>query len=249
MAFIDFHFRSGVIGKQTAAYVITPDGTGPFPVFYLLHGLSDDHTIWHRRTRIEAYVEGLPLIVVMPDGHRGFYTDHHSGPAYGIHIGEELPAIIESTFHARTSGKARCIGGLSMGGYGALRIALGYAGRYVSANSHSGAVLADQKSRRNVLQPGEMQRVFGKNRPGSPHDLLGLAKSAKKQNKLPKLLLDCGTEDFLLPDNREFHAKLDQLRIPHEYTEHPGTHNWDYWDLHVREAIAFHCKALGIKRK
>ncbi len=249
MAFIDFHFRSDVIGKQSAAYVITPDrGKGPFPVFYLLHGLSDDHTIWHSRTRIESYVAGLPLIVVMPDGHRGFYTDQHAGPAYGKHFGEELPAIIESTFHAKTSGKARCIGGLSMGGYGAMRIALGYAGRYVSANSHSGAVLADQQ-KRGSAHAGEFARVFGKYRPGSPHDLLGLAKTAKRRNKLPKLFFDCGTEDFLLADNREMHAKLDQLRVPHEYAEFPGAHNWDYWDLHIREAITFHCKAMGIRKK
>src|SRR5882757_3275098 len=102
MAFIDFCFFSHALGKQTAAYVLTPEsGKGPFPVFYLLHGLSDNHTIWMRRTRIEEYIGGLPLIVVMPDGGRGFYTDAAAGFAYGKHIGEELPTIIERTFHAK----------------------------------------------------------------------------------------------------------------------------------------------------
>jgi S-formylglutathione hydrolase FrmB len=93
-----------------------------------------------------------------------------------------------------------------------------------------------------------MERIFGPYRPGTPHDLLDLAKAAKKKNKLPQLLIDCGTEDFLLNENREFHAKLTQLRVPHTYNEFPGSHNWDYWDLHIREAIQFHCQALGIKR-
>jgi S-formylglutathione hydrolase FrmB len=248
MAFIDFNFFSNALGRQTAAYVLTPDGKGPFPVFYLLHGLSDNHTIWLRRTRIEQYVAGLPLIVVMPDGGRGFYTNAHAGFAYGKHIGEELPTIIENTFHAKTTGKARCVGGLSMGGYGALRTALGHPGRFVSATSHSGAVLADLQRRKDIGTPDEWMRIFGPVAKGTEHDLVSLAKRAKQLGKLPRLRIDCGTEDFLLQQNRELHASLTKLRVAHEYDEYPGSHNWDYWDLHVREAIAFHCKALGISR-
>lgn len=247
MAFIDFHFSSGVLGKQTVAYVITPDaGRGPFPVFYLLHGLSDDHTIWHRRTRIEHYVQGLPLIVVMPDGGRSFYTDAHQGHAFAKYFGQELPAKIEETFHAKTTGKARCIGGLSMGGYGAFRIGLGFPGRYTSVTSHSGAMQID-RHRLNRGVGAEFDRIFGPYRAGSDHDLLALAKKAKRQGKLPRLRIDCGTEDFLLDQNRDFHTSLQKAGVPHEYEEFPGDHNWDYWDAHVREVLAFHCKALGIK--
>src|SRR5438046_759544 len=82
----ELHYWSGSIAKQMAANVILPQAEnprGPYPVYYLLHGLSDDHTIWERRTSVERYVEGLPLIVVMPDGGRGFYTDAlEGGPAY-----------------------------------------------------------------------------------------------------------------------------------------------------------------------
>jgi putative tributyrin esterase len=249
MAFIDFHFSSSVIGKQTAAYVLTPDsGKGPFPVFYLLHGLSDDHTIWLRRTRLESYVAGLPLIVVMPDGHRSFYTTAENGPDFATHIGVELPQKIESTFHARTNGKARCIGGLSMGGYGALRVALGHPGRFVSATSHSGALEAD-KGQRQFGPLYEKSRVFGEYRPNSGHNLLNLAKLARKNDLLPKIRIDCGVDDFLIGENRNYHAALNKAKVPHEYEEFPGVHNWDYWDLHIREAIEFHAKALGIKRQ
>ena len=142
MPWAQVHWRSDVLGKQTTMQVILPTaGSAPYPTLYLLHGLSDDSTIWLRRSRIEAYVRELPLIVVMPDGYRGFYTDNDSGPAYARHFGEEIPGFIERTFPARAARGARAIGGLSMGGYGALRVALGYPERFCSVNSHSGAVM------------------------------------------------------------------------------------------------------------
>jgi len=81
MAFCQLQWFSKVLGKQTTTWVLLPDDQpGPFATFYLLHGLSDDHSIWMRRTRIETHVSGKPLIVVMPDGGRGFYTNHENGP-------------------------------------------------------------------------------------------------------------------------------------------------------------------------
>ena len=110
MALIDLTYFSQVLVKQTSVSVLYPDsGKGPFPVFYLLHGLSDDHSMWLRQTRLETYMAGIPMIVVMPDGHRRFYTTNEDGPDYAKHLGEELPARIEAMFHARTSGKARSI--------------------------------------------------------------------------------------------------------------------------------------------
>ncbi len=260
MALTTLHWYSQVLGKQTTTQVLLPDvGTPPFATFYLLHGRSDDHTIWLRRTRLESYVSKLPLIVVMPDGHRGFYTDNAEGPAWAKHIGEELPAMIERTFHARPERGARAIGGLSMGGYGALRVGLAYADRFCSIHSHSGATgwarLRDgvglrQEAKRlgwgtDVL--AEMQRVFGKGSlRGSTHDPLEYALKAKRARRLPRMLIDCGTEDFLIEGNREFARALTDAKIPHIYREFPGAHDWDYWDLHIREALAFHAENLGI---
>lgn len=249
MALAHLHFFSKVLGKQVAAEVLLPDsGKPPFPVFYLLHGLSDDHTIWLRRTRLEMYVSGAPLIVVMPDGFRGFYTDNEQGPAFGKYIGEELISVIDGYFPTKRTRAGRAIGGLSMGGYGALRAALTYPDTYISANSHSGAVFAGTHRwdlGHDRLDSIEFTRVFGPRPAGGKHDLLTLARKLPRR-KLPKLRIDCGTEDFLLEDNRQFHAKLKALRIPHEYEEYPGAHNWDYWDEHIREALAFHAKHLGL---
>ncbi len=245
MAFCELRWSSKVIGKQVGSYVLLPDvGDGPFPVFYLLHGLSDDYTIWHRRTRIEFYAAAYPMIVVMPDGFRGFYTNNHHGPRYADYIAQELPELIERQFHARTSGKARCVGGLSMGGYGALRIGLGFPGRFTSITSHSGALLRTRRNSQNMSE--EEARLFGPNPSRGDHDLVVLARRAKAAGRLPKIRIDCGTEDFLLDENRRYHAELNKLRIAHEYQEFPGNHSWDYWDKHVQTALSFHAAALGL---
>ena len=237
MAFCQLHWFSEVLNKQTTTWVLLPDKlSGPFATYYLLHGLSDDHTIWLRRTRIEMYVAGKPLIVVMPDGERGFYTNHENGPRWAEHIGVELPGMIERTFPAMTTRAGRCIGGLSMGGYGALRVGLGYPNRFASANSHSGAPLFGTKPQ----DMPERMLIVGSKPAGSDHDILELARKAKAARKLPRLRIDCGSEDFLIEDNRSLHQSLDKMKIKHEYQEFPGNHNWDYWDQHVREAIAFH---------
>src|SRR5215470_15991071 len=136
MAFLDFHFFSETLGLTCSAHVILPQATtlqigmtggkkrNKYPTLYLLHGLSDDHTIWTRRTSIERYAANLPLMVVMPDGERGFYTDAKEGPK----------------FQTEAERAGRCIGGLSMGGYGAVKLALKHPDMFVSANSHSGAL-------------------------------------------------------------------------------------------------------------
>src|SRR5205823_3171080 len=140
MACCKLRYFSKALDKQTAANVILPEKhTGPFAVFYLLHGLSDDHTTWVRRTSIERYVENLPLLVVMPDGGRGFYCDAVDGFAYETALVRDLVTFIDQTFPTRANRGGRCIGGLSMGGYGAIKIALRFPELFCSATSHSGA--------------------------------------------------------------------------------------------------------------
>lgn len=261
MALTSLSWFSPIIGKHTTAQVILPDvGKPPFATFYLLHGLSDDSSIWLRRSRIEWYVRDLPLAVVMPDGYRSFYTKPVDGPDFSRHIGEELPGVIERHFQARPERAARAIGGLSMGGYGALRVGLGFADRFCSVNSHSGAVgwgnfdyKTGPAAPRSLNGRGpefmrELGRIFGEDPRGTEHDLSELARRALAAGRLPELLLDCGTEDFLIEDNRVFHAALKADGVPHTYREFGGTHDWDYWDLHIREALAFHARNLGLSK-
>jgi S-formylglutathione hydrolase FrmB len=253
MALCELKIFSPALGKQTAATVILPEAgfQGPFAVFYLLHGLSDDHTIWQRRTSIERYVAEYPLIVVMPDGGRSFYTDAKEGDAYETAIVRDLMGRIETLFQARTDRGGRCIGGLSMGGYGAIKLALKYPERFCSATSHSGGLLFGSQPPRRDANPSfqaEMRRIFGERPQGGPEDLFPLAAGLDPKRR-PALRIDCGTEDFLIERNREFHAHLDRIGYPHEYAEFPGQHEWGYWDLHVQEAIAFHVRHLGLTKR
>lgn len=238
------------MGRRVSMNVILPEvGKPPFATLYLLHGLSDDHTRWLRQTSIERYVEGLPLIVVMPDGGRGFYTTHNQGHDYARYIAHDCVQFVERNFPARSRRQSRCIGGLSMGGYGALRIALGYPDLFISANSHSGALMVGSRKRQKdrPLSEWEFNAIFGRNPAGTDHDLLHLAQNALTAGRLPKIRIDCGVDDFLIESNRTFTQRLDEIGVPHEYEEFPGTHNWAYWDDHIRDALTFHAKHMRLK--
>lgn len=243
MAFLELRYFSEALQKQTAANIILPSHSvpGPYHVMFLLHGLSDDHTIWSRRTSIERYVDGKPLIVVMPDGGRGFYLDAVEGYAYGTAIGEELPQLISAYFPTK---EKWCIAGLSMGGYGAFRLALTYPDRFVSAVSHSGAMFFGHDEREKHPVVAEWDRLLGLTPTDGPNDLYALVQKLPA-DKRPKIRFDCGVDDFLIEHNRAYHQMLTEQKIDHEYEEFAGAHTWDYWDVHVQEAIAFHGRNLG----
>ncbi len=236
---------------MTSVMVILPEkaGPGPFPVLYLLHGLSDNHTGWTRRTSIERYVEGLPLIVVMPDGGRGWYSDSVTEPAgaFETFIVRDLVGFVDRTFQTKATREGRVIGGLSMGGYGALKLALKYPGMFCAAASHSGA-LGRPHEREAGYGGSEMHRIFGDDPGGGANDIYALAERFRNGTmQRPALRIDCGTEDGLLESNRAFQRHLKRLGIAHDYEEYPGSHDWAYWDKHVQEAIGFFVAALGIE--
>jgi S-formylglutathione hydrolase FrmB len=258
MAWTTLRWKSETIGKATSAEVLLPEvGAPPYPVFYLLHGLSDDATTWLRHTRLEYYARQRPMMIVMPDGYRSFYTKAEQGRDFAHHIGVELPDQVERWFQARSDRAGRAIGGLSMGGYGALRVGLGFADRFASITSHSGAVAwgnfqaktGDDAPKvvrgRSAELMEELTRVFGEDPRGTEHDITLLAERARAVGNLPAMRIDCGTEDFLLEDNRELHAWWDNAGIEHAYHEFSGAHDWDYWDAHIRTALDFHTEVNG----
>ncbi len=246
MALCSLHHFSQSLHKMTAMNVILPEQiTGRLPVFYLLHGLSDDYSAWQRRTSIERYVQNLPLIVVMPDGGRYFYCDCVDGPQYESYFIKELIPYIDSVFPTRAERAGRAIGGLSMGGYGAIKLALKFPELFASANGHSGAYHIGAMPNA-VHDIPEWLHVFGPQPAGGKDDVFALADHDDRA-RIPALRIDCGTEDFLIESNRRLHEHLIERGIPHEYEEFPGAHTWEYWDVHIQEALAFHACHLAIQ--
>ncbi len=256
MATCEVHLGGGALGKQVSARVILPEGKdvrGPFPVFYLLHGLGDNYTTWTRRTSLERYLDGLPLIVVMPNGERGWYSDSKTHPheAFETFITQDLIGWVDSTFQTIAKREGRVIAGLSMGGYGAFKLALKHPELFCASSSLSGAVeMHDEKAEwHDEILHREIIDIFGPNRIGGSEDIFALANeySTGARAPLPALKMDCGTEDFLIDSNRHLHAHLQQLGIAHQYDEFPGYHNWDFWDEHIPQTIEFFARQLGIK--
>src|SRR4051794_16892096 len=158
-------------------------GEGPPPVLYLLHGLSDDDTIWLRRTSIERYAAPLGLAVVMPQVHRSFYTDQAYGGRYWTFLSGELPELGGSLFRLSDRPGDTFVAGLSMGGYGALKWALRQPQRFAAAASLSGAVEVTRllTGRVRPEDPRLFERVFGHGEvadtPDDLHWLIGQAEA------------------------------------------------------------------------
>jgi len=254
MAFARINYFSRSLQKASSVSVVFPDDPAiprPWSVYYLLHGLSDDDTIWMRRTSVDRYVEGLPLVVVMPDGGRGWYTNAEAGYAYEDDLIKDVIGLVDRTFPVKAERSGRAIGGLSMGGYGAVKLGLKHHDLFGSVNSHSGAVgILHQDYHKNDsikdLSP-ELDRIFGKASRWASEDPFAIVERID-HGRIPALRFDCGKADFLLDQNRAFHRHLETMHIPHEYEEFVGDHNWAFWDEHVQEAIAFHVRNLQIKK-
>lgn len=255
MILSEVHFRSEVLTLQCAMYVLLPQRplaetrNGPAPTYrtlYLLHGHSDDHTAWQRWTSIERYVEGLNLAVVMPAVNLSFYTDMVHGGRYGQFISEEVPAIVRDLFPLSSAREDNFVAGLSMGGYGAFKLALTYPERYAAAASLSGAldireVVGSNKEGNDEAWLAGMRNVFGDlgKVPGSEHDLFVLAEEVAKGQIKPRLYQCCGTEDFLYADNLRFRDALNKLPLDLTYEEGPGEHVWGYWDQMIQKVLAW----------
>ncbi len=251
MAFATINYFSHSLEKASSMNVVfpdSPDAARPWSVLYLLHGLSDDHSTWMRRSCVERYTLGYPLMIVMPDGGRNWYTNAVEGGvgAYEDDLLKDVIGLVEKNFPVKADRAGRALGGLSMGGFGALKIGLKYPKMFASVHSSSGLpALCRDPEESKTLSP-EFARIFGLEPTDGPDDPFALAVKAKPR-QLPAISIDCGDEDPFLSQNRTFHDHLLELKIAHEYNEHNGSHDWRYWDARLQEALVFHRKNLGIR--
>ncbi|RED56591.1 alpha/beta hydrolase [Cohnella lupini] len=238
MALLQCQFSSATLEIQASMNVILPQGkAGPLPTLYLLHGLSDDHTAWCRQTSIERYASEKGIAVVMPAVNRSFYADMRHGARYWSFVSEELPELARSFFPLSPLREHNFAAGLSMGGYGAMKLGLSFPDRYAAVASLSGAMDVHRLAVDKFA--GDMVNVFSdpSEIPGSAADLFGLAESVKGASAIPKLYQACGTEDFLYEDNIRFRDYCRSLELPLTYEEEPGTHEWGYWDRKIRRVL------------
>lgn len=251
MALIHVNFHSDVLGMASSMEVILPQqshtligmntsGGETCKTLYLLHGLSDDHTIWQRRTAIERYAADKNLAVVMPCAAKSWYTDMINGDRYQTFITKEVPAVCRSMFRCMSDRREdNFVAGLSMGGYGALKMALSAPESFGGVASFSGAI--------DVAHPrykgrNNFHNIFGDSEsiPGSKNDVYTLIKEAAESGKpLPKVYLWCGLQDGLVVDSRRAKELFEQYGYELSYSETDGNHSWFYWDREIQNAIQY----------
>lgn len=213
---------------------------GPYKVLYLLHGLKQNETSWTRMSSIERYVSQLPLVVVMPSVHRSFYTDQKRGFPYFTYVADELPRIMKDMFNISSKREDTFVAGLSMGGYGAFKLALSRPEQYGYAASLSGALdlIGLRAQQEDNSNDAEMENTFGDldRVEGSEHDLFALAKDIGGIK--PELFMSCGTEDFLYEGNVRFRDSFnDSFNLT--YHEMEGSHTWPYWDRNIQLVLSW----------
>jgi len=253
VALLHMTFASDALQQNVDVDVILPEDTPGligmggkarqvYPTLYLLHGMSDDHTIWQRRTSIERYVSDLNLAVVMPSIDLSWYTDMYYGPRYWTFMTEELPRICRSFFpRMSTRREDTFVAGLSMGGYGALKCALRAPKVFSWAAGLSSGADAEALFKNAGL--GNKQYwidVFGPEEDfhGSFNDLFAAAEELKKtRGPKPHLYMWCGTEDFLYQHNVKLRDHLKKLKYDLTYEESPGVHAWEYWDAKIQDVL------------
>ena len=244
MAFIELHFFSESLQMQAEAWVIMPQrqnhgeigkesaeaaGEEKYKCLYLLHGLSDDHTIWMRRTSIERYADRYGICVVMPCAQRSFYTDMKYGMAYYTYVAKELPEKIREFLNVSDKREDNFVAGLSMGGYGALKIGLRECDRFCACAGLSAAIDMEARMFRETFRP-----IFGENGTvPEDDDLFKLAEKRKNDPNKPRIYLGVGLEDMLYTENQAMRKTLEDDGYDLTYRESHGTHNWEFWDEYI----------------
>lgn len=244
MALFHVSLRSNSMGMMTNAYVILPTDTseipeGGYPVLYLLHGLSDDHTKWLRSTRIEEYALKYRLCVVMPEAQCSFYCNMANGLPYDDYITKDLPEFIEKTFPVTRDRRFTFIAGLSMGGFGALKSGMREYKKYGACAGLSSAVfLFENADKNHPLARAIMGESIVRN---ERDDLFAVSEklASVPEEERTRVYFCVGTSDFLYNDNQRLKAHFDKIGLPYLYEEGEGTHNWDFWDEYIQHALKF----------
>lgn len=271
MALSQVHYLSEALARIVTFHIYLPNDTPPeftennphydrpVKTLYLLHGFSGNTMDWIMGSGAMEISRKYNLAVVMPSGENSFYLDRKgTGNAYETFIARELPAYIRKTYHLPDAKEDVLIGGLSMGGYGAIRLAIKYNKCYGAAFGLSSALIVEDVGR---LAPGDMTacarviadydyyvNVFGdlsklENSDVDPKFLV--KQKLEKGERITPVFMACGTEDFLLENNRNFRDFLRDRQVDVTYYESPGTHEWKFWNEYLEKAVLWALEEKG----
>ena len=246
MALIQFTYVSNVLLRSVPVQEILPaDTLSPegeylplkkYKTLYLLNGLWGSHVDWVSGTRIQRWAEERDLAVVMPAGENSFYVDRPGfHTEYGKWIGEELVQITRRMFPLSHKREDTYIGGLSMGGFGAMRNGLKYNetfGQIISLSPALHMFEGPEPHIMGLLGKGKEAWEEVKNSDLNPRWLIEHIRGEK-----PGVYLACGLQDELLPGSRVHRKLLKDAGFQVHYVEDEGNHDWDYWDRHIKLAL------------
>lgn len=231
---VTVQFQSKILWQSVTYTVLLPEGSGPHPVVLQLHGFGVNHTSWLQDPTLANIPSHYPSMIVLPDGENSYYLNLSPPPEeaprripryerYESFLMEELWQEVHETFHMREGRWA--IGGASMGGYGAMRLGCKYPERFASIWAHFGPYNVRSQMEGFALDLDDADVYLHAERlASSPHSVA--------------ISFDCGSDDFLLKDNRDLHTHMEKIGLPHSYLEHAGGH--DLVDGFLHKAFAQH---------
>lgn len=236
--------RSAAMNKVRKCVVVVPGKSRTagelFPSVYLLHGFGGNYANWVSRVpQLQAYADQYKVVIVCPDGEFGsWYFDSpvDSSMRYETYVAKEVPAYIEANYPVIKNRKARALSGLSMGGHGGLFLGFRHAAFFGACGSMSGALVIEYITRgfqveKRLGDTANKQRYY-------EHSIMKEMENYRKTDSLA-VIIDCGTEDFIIDMSRQAHQKMLKLKIPHDYIERPGKHDWAYWGNAVQYQLLF----------
>lgn len=236
---------SAIIPSQTKSFydpeTKVEQESKPLKTLYLLHGWNGDHEDWIQKTSIIELADQYNLAIIMPSGENSFYVDHPSEDNYGKFIGEELVKETRYLFPLSHKREDTFIGGLSMGGYGALRNGFYYDDTFSKILALSSRILQREEPFHDLTEDNPINKRFWHLLSSQSFkdlkadmDIYHLIGQSKTK---PELFLTCGTEDHLYEENRALHQWLEKKEFPHQYIEKPGGHTWPFWADAMADAI------------
>jgi len=259
MAFFQIDFFSKALARTTSFNIILQND---FPLemaegnecykretktLYLLHGYSGSRMDWVLGSYVQDMAAKYNLAIVMPSGDNSFYLDGKgTGRAYCKYVGKELVEYVSNTFGLSGKKEDIYIGGYSMGGFGAIHTGLTYPETFGKIFALSSALIIHnienikEDFRDGVADYDYYSSIFGDlsaldKSENNPEYLI--CKMKENQQNIPFIYMACGTEDFLIQENRAFHKFLLEETVDVQYVESPGAHNWTFWNQNLEPAI------------